>query len=271
MSKVNVDSEALTKALKKATNLGRMTDLLERMIDTILRKNADYGNAWQRFGLFTPLVRLNDKLLRVINLADGKPALVADERIQDTLMDIAGYAVLALVWLDAENSSQLDTMVKDIARAVYNENVDLPELYKTMYTATPISEKDYAEMERYWVRRLYGLSPEALRAKEPTAQELAAISRKLEAQEQADVIAGHPANPMDYIQNQIAIARSAGQDELAKYLEDLNDAGPGSVDAEILAIAKVLKAIAKDGTLDEMSGSADLSDDDWVALLKRYL
>ncbi len=62
----------------------------------VLEKNADYGDAWQKHGLAGVLVRISDKALRLQNL-EGKEALVVDEKVDDTLMDIAGYALLGLL------------------------------------------------------------------------------------------------------------------------------------------------------------------------------
>lgn len=67
----------------------------------VTRKNHDYGDAWQRYGVFTPLIRINDKILRIETLAGGKEALVVEENIADTLKDIIGYAALALLWLQS--------------------------------------------------------------------------------------------------------------------------------------------------------------------------
>lgn len=77
-------------------DLARISD---GIIKLVMEKNQDYGDAWQRYGIFTPLIRLNDKLLRVKTLSDGREALVADEGIDDTLRDIVGYSLLGLLWL----------------------------------------------------------------------------------------------------------------------------------------------------------------------------
>lgn len=66
------------------------------VIDLLLRKNADYGDAWQKHGVAGVLVRISDKALRLQNLS-GREALVVDEKIEDTLRDIAGYAFLGLL------------------------------------------------------------------------------------------------------------------------------------------------------------------------------
>lgn len=66
------------------------------------RKNADYGNSfsksYEEFGLTSPVIRLSDKVERLKTLSK-KEAQVKDESIQDTVMDIAVYAMLTLMEL----------------------------------------------------------------------------------------------------------------------------------------------------------------------------
>ena len=68
----------------------------EEVVDMVMRKNHDYGDAWQKHGTAGILVRLSDKSLRVESLM-GKQALVVDESVRDTLRDIVGYALLGLL------------------------------------------------------------------------------------------------------------------------------------------------------------------------------
>jgi len=96
-----VTKEEFRSRLYKAINLGRLTDLVERITNLVYDKNQDYGDAWQRYGVFTPLIRINDKILRLEKLSDGRTALFPEENIADTLIDIIGYAVLALMWIMA--------------------------------------------------------------------------------------------------------------------------------------------------------------------------
>ena len=66
------------------------------------RKNADYGNSFSKtfeeFGMTSTVVRLSDKLERLKTLSKQE-AKVKDESIQDTVMDIAVYAMLTLMEL----------------------------------------------------------------------------------------------------------------------------------------------------------------------------
>ena len=65
------------------------------------RKNNDYGNAahesYKEFGLISYVIRLNDKMKRLKSLTKpGAEQEVKSESIEDTLMDLAAYAIMAI-------------------------------------------------------------------------------------------------------------------------------------------------------------------------------
>jgi len=61
-------------------------------------KATAYGkDAVGRFGLYGVVVRMNDKMERLINLTTRQDVPSNDESIDDTLKDIAGYAIIALI------------------------------------------------------------------------------------------------------------------------------------------------------------------------------
>ena len=64
------------------------------------RKNHDYGDSFGKsfteYGMAMPCIRLEDKLNRLKALTK-KDAEVMDETIDDTLMDLANYAIMTLV------------------------------------------------------------------------------------------------------------------------------------------------------------------------------
>ena len=65
------------------------------------RKNKDYGNAadasYREFGLVSYVIRLNDKMNRLKSLTKpGVEQEVKGESIEDTLMDLAAYAIMAI-------------------------------------------------------------------------------------------------------------------------------------------------------------------------------
>ncbi len=69
--------------------------------ETFYRKNADYGNSFEEsldeFGLVAAVVRMDDKMRRIKNLT--KREAMVDEKIEDTLLDLANYAIMATAWM----------------------------------------------------------------------------------------------------------------------------------------------------------------------------
>lgn len=66
-------------------------------------KNKDYGGAFDKsmskFGVVSLLIRLNDKFERLDSLFKNGKAEVTDESFEDTLRDIACYAIMGLEYL----------------------------------------------------------------------------------------------------------------------------------------------------------------------------
>lgn len=78
-----------------------MLDVLSDISDTLIKKQLDYGpNAIKRFGLEGIVIRMSDKMERLINLIELKKDPTVDESIEDTLFDLAGYAVIGLMYLE---------------------------------------------------------------------------------------------------------------------------------------------------------------------------
>ena len=78
--------------------------------DLYRRKNSDYGGAFQtlrsRFPQST-IMRLWDKLLRLEQLTQpGYEAQVTDEKVEDTLRDMANYAIMELTEREYERQNQ---------------------------------------------------------------------------------------------------------------------------------------------------------------------
>ena len=80
--------------------------IIEQMFDLYHRKNADYGDAFaksfKKFGMQSTLMRLTDKYNRLESLSTGKEQLVNNESVEDTLMDIANYAIMTLIELKSQ-------------------------------------------------------------------------------------------------------------------------------------------------------------------------
>jgi hypothetical protein len=69
-------------------------------LELFSKKNADYGDAFAKFGLIGILMRIEDKIQRSLSITKNGVNLVDDEKIRDTLLDLHNYAAMGLMLLD---------------------------------------------------------------------------------------------------------------------------------------------------------------------------
>lgn len=73
-------------------------------------KNRDYGDSFgqsfQKWGLPMSCIRLSDKLNRLESFAQKKDMQVDDESVEDTLMDMANYAIMTLVEMNMRKKKE---------------------------------------------------------------------------------------------------------------------------------------------------------------------
>ena len=89
--------------------LEKHKELCDRIHATCVAKNHDYGNSasdlYNKFGLISYIVRMNDKMNR-INTLIKREAEVKDEKITDTLLDLANYCLLAVADMELEKENE---------------------------------------------------------------------------------------------------------------------------------------------------------------------
>lgn len=87
-------------------------ELLDTMHDIYVKKNHDYGDSvhetYERYGMTSFLVRMEDKMNRIRTLDGTNDVKVSDERMEDTLLDLANYAILAIIELKRDKAQRLD-------------------------------------------------------------------------------------------------------------------------------------------------------------------
>jgi len=82
-------------------------EICKALNDTYAKKNADYGNAFgdtfQELGIVSAVTRIIDKTNRLKSLCrPGADQKVNDESIRDTLLDLANYAIMTVMEMDAQ-------------------------------------------------------------------------------------------------------------------------------------------------------------------------
>ncbi len=86
-------------------NIEHHKKILDELHDTYKKKNSDYGNSvhdtYKKYGLISYLTRMDDKMNRLGTLQKVERR-VSDETVEDTLMDLANYALMAAIELRIE-------------------------------------------------------------------------------------------------------------------------------------------------------------------------
>jgi hypothetical protein len=80
----------------------QMQKIQAEALELFKRKNADYGDAFAKYGVIGVLMRIEDKMQRAISITKNGVNLVEDEKIRDTLIDLHNYAAMALMLLDEQ-------------------------------------------------------------------------------------------------------------------------------------------------------------------------
>lgn len=84
------------------------SEVMELLTDEILKlyekKNSDYGNSFYKQldedGLLVSKIRLQDKLSRFSSIIKKDTIEVEDEKLRDTLIDLATYSIMTVAWMD---------------------------------------------------------------------------------------------------------------------------------------------------------------------------
>jgi len=91
------------------------SDLTKEMANTFAKKRADYGQTttetYDKFGPVSMLTRMHDKMGRLDNLLGKSADNLVGEKVEDTLLDLANYALITILELRKH-----ETQAKKIGR-----------------------------------------------------------------------------------------------------------------------------------------------------------
>lgn len=105
-------------------------DIVTNMNEMYKSKNEDYGDSFDKsldkFGLLSSLIRLTDKMNRFEQLIDND-SKVNDESIEDTLLDMANYAIMTVMWKRLKDEKEM----REDGVMIDNININNDLLYPT--------------------------------------------------------------------------------------------------------------------------------------------
>lgn len=123
--------------------VARHRKMIDMIHETYKKKNRDYGDAFgvslDKRGMVAALVRMEDKMGRLDSLKDRDP-LVKDESLQDTLLDLANYAIMTAMWLERKGEEPAVVYADGEPYLTIN-----PEQVADHITITPTEVKTGAE------------------------------------------------------------------------------------------------------------------------------
>lgn len=94
----------------KMTCVDKHADICRELNELYARKNADYGDSFHlsylEEGMAMSRIRLSDKLNRFKTLTKSADQQVKAESVRDTLLDLANYAIMTVIELDARTQDE---------------------------------------------------------------------------------------------------------------------------------------------------------------------
>ena len=99
-TKFDIVTKCEGKAANEKTDADHFKEITDKMSDTYKRKNHDYGNAfsemYDELGINYGYGKIREKVNRIKTLKDNE-AQVANEPLEDALLDCANYCILTLM------------------------------------------------------------------------------------------------------------------------------------------------------------------------------
>jgi len=88
--------------MSELSRVDQMKKIQSEALELFIRKNADYGDAFAKYGVIGVLMRMEDKLQRSMSITKNGINLVKSEGFRDTLIDLHNYSAMALMLLDED-------------------------------------------------------------------------------------------------------------------------------------------------------------------------
>ena len=108
----------------------QMKEVQQEALNLFKRKNADYGDSFATFGPIGVIVRMQDKINRLISVSNTNINCVKDESLRDTLIDLHNYSAMAIMLMDENNDSTFVPIKKEVKNEINKQitpNVGKPK------------------------------------------------------------------------------------------------------------------------------------------------
>lgn len=96
--------------------ISQMITVQNEALELFKKKNTDYGDSFASYGSIGVIVRMGDKIQRLVSVSNKGVNLINTESLRDTLIDLHNYAAMAIMLIDENNNKISQTN---------NQNFDL--------------------------------------------------------------------------------------------------------------------------------------------------
>ena len=80
--------------------INQMKEVQNEALQLFIKKNTDYGDAFATYGTVGVIVRMGDKIQRLISVTNKGVSLVDNESLRDTLIDLYNYSAMGIMLID---------------------------------------------------------------------------------------------------------------------------------------------------------------------------
>lgn len=89
-------------------------------LELFKKKNKDYGNAFALYGPIGVIIRMNDKVNRLMSVTNQGINLVSTETLRDTLIDLHNYSAMVITLMDMKEKVEYPrvTQIKNDNRII---------------------------------------------------------------------------------------------------------------------------------------------------------
>jgi len=87
----------------------QMIQVQNESIEVFKKKNISYEDAFADYGTAGVIVRIGDKIQRLVSVSNRGISLVNTKTLRDTLIDLHNYAAMAIISIDENNNKASQT------------------------------------------------------------------------------------------------------------------------------------------------------------------
>jgi hypothetical protein len=99
----NIQTPTLQRTSSNSSNrVEQMKKVQREGLELFTRKNKDYGDAFAEYGVVGVLMRIEDKIKRMMSISKTSVVLVNEETMRDTLIDLHNYSAMGIMLMDEE-------------------------------------------------------------------------------------------------------------------------------------------------------------------------